>query len=70
MPPNQDWVSVEDRLPPKPQRYQEFIVCCGDAVTCAWLDDDKGEWYWVTDPERLFEDVTHWMPLPERPDAV
>ncbi len=62
------WISVEDRMPGEPAKFQEYLVCCGKAVTCAWLDQDADQWYWVTDPERVLDSVTHWMPMPEPPN--
>ena len=71
------WVSVDDRLPEYGRWYlittthqgfneristMAFLDSCGDEVI--WLshndkEDDFSEW----------ENVTHWMPLPEAPEV-
>ena len=69
-PPN-EWVSVEDRLPPDMgdvlvaafwhERWQTMI---------GWHSDSrKGSWrVYTSHGEVVPGGVTHWMPLPEPPD--
>ena len=64
------WISVEERLPP-PETERYLVACvCSDGDRCvrtsiwAWDDiDEKGDWI-------NWDVVTHWMPLPEPPEAV
>ena len=57
----QEWISVEERLPEKNVRVLVYIKS-SRSYTRFDTDrlDDRG---WV----RWFNDVTHWMPLPEAP---
>ena len=66
-----EWVSVNDRLPeiPKPNEgYYCFLVTDGILIHMAyytedgWLFADSGQM-----KEKMFYEVTHWMPLPEPP---
>ena len=55
----QEWISVDDRLPEQ-----------GEEAICIAADGDMmigkyTEWGWMF--PCYFEDLTHWMPLPELP---
>ena len=55
----QEWISVNDRLPEQ-----------GEEAICIAADGDMmigkyTEWGWMF--PCYFEDLTHWMPLPEPP---
>ena len=55
----QEWISVEDRLPEQ-----------GEEAICIAADGDMmigkyTEWGWMF--PCYFEELTHWMPLPEPP---
>ena len=55
----QEWISVDDRLPEQ-----------GEEAICIAADGDMmigkyTEWGWMF--PCYFEDLTHWMPLPEPP---
>ena len=56
-----EWISVEDRLPEKNVRVLVYIKS-SRSYTRFDTDrlDDRGFVRW-------FNDVTHWMPLPEAP---
>lgn len=66
------WISVEERLPPK---YSDVLIFSKrDRVISALYDDCNGFFnIFIEDYdgspryERHYEDVTHWMPLPEAP---
>ena len=73
--PKQEWISVKDRLP---EFGKKVLVCDVDAepdiandihMFCLWHDEDGHYWTdgdeWVID----FENVSHWMPLPEPPET-
>ena len=51
-----EWISVEDRLPED-----------GKVITFS-----PPNWYRIVDGGfvRLIKDATHWMPLPEPPEAL
>jgi hypothetical protein len=73
-----EWISVEDRLPAEfdtilfVANEGKSIVCCGEYVRGAhdfdhiWLDRLRADAY--CDPAEAYN-VTHWMPLPEPPNA-
>ena len=55
----QEWISVKDRLPEQ-----------GEEAICIAADGDMmigkyTEWGWMF--PCYFEDLTHWMPIPEPP---
>jgi len=58
-----DWISVEDRLPPKTDGYRNYIVYDGHVFQCHWMNG----WHQRMDgcSERH---PTHWIPLPETPN--
>ena len=62
-----EWISVDDRLP----RTNESVIGCrkGKYVSNVFLNLE-GEWLqdgWGPMKKTVFDDVTHWMPLPEPP---
>lgn len=59
-----EWISVDDRLPPRGERV---LATTGGGVFVVWTDNDD-EWYiGGIRFEQFFGFVTHWMPLPEAP---
>lgn len=55
---NNEWISVEDRLP---QKHDEVLVFCDGARQLDFICS-SGRWY-----DHDHKKVTHWMPLPEAP---
>lgn len=62
-----EWISVKDKLP---EEFEEVLTFgSGEYEVLSFLDtkaigkcwEDKGGWW------RPFDEVTHWMPLPEPP---
>jgi len=59
------WVSVEDELPPKKERYSKYVIMrnrigghyigCYDFEEKLWIDGKL---------EIIYMDITHWMPIP------
>lgn len=72
-----EWISVKDRLP-------DFLtkVLCLDAkgeiviaklATINASEDSNGkkinhEWFERVSYQEYYENITHWMPLPEKPE--
>ena len=76
--PQNEWVSVKERLP---EKRGEYIVCACDegepideriwgdtVVICADYYDGTFTWYEGTTEYDVSDIVTRWMPLPEPPD--
>jgi len=65
-----DWISIKDRLP---ELHQYVLTWTTDAddnyiVSMAvWNGDRKGGRF-IADNGYRDTDVTHWMPLPEKPN--
>jgi hypothetical protein len=68
-----EWISVEDRLPPKHKADKEWSV----PVLVYYYD--KQDWMyvsainfkdklWYGDNSGANSNITHWMPLPESPN--
>lgn len=59
------WVSVEDALPPKKERYSKYVIMrnrigghyigCYDFEEKLWIDGNL---------EMIYMDITHWMTIP------
>ena len=58
----EQWISVEDRLPDK-QPCEYLVVNANNVETAICLDNR-----WIT-PRRVTK-ITHWMPLPEPPEVM
>lgn len=61
----QQWISVEEMLPPEPMEYIAVIKGGGNATTLLfdgvlWFEEDPEGW-------RTYYAVSHWMPLPLPP---
>ena len=65
--PQNEWVSVEDRLPAS---GQNVIATNGSDVGEAWYASLSRSWYRYNGLEwnRICREVTHWMPLPAPPE--
>ena len=60
------WINVDDRLPDKPCNYLVHVPPCYTNVVF------YNGYDWVIDEEEYCFDaheITHWMPLPEPPNA-
>ena len=55
----QEWISVNDRLP---EQWEEAICIAADGDM---MIGKYTEWGWMF--PCYFEDLTHWMPIPEPP---
>ena len=60
--PQNEWVSVEERLPEEKQRV--IVRCERVGTSVGWILWGR----WMTDIGPHAGDVTHWMPLPAPPD--
>ena len=68
--PEQEWISVEERLPEAAGDYMvAYHPCHWDDVhydrTLVGMDNFRGKAKWS---RCKFQRVTHWMPLPEPPE--
>ena len=61
-PPN-EWVSVEERLPPKKQNVLAYSLS-GGVAEADYADGVWMQYRWSA----VMDDVTHWRPLPAPPD--
>lgn len=55
-----DWISVKDRLP---EQYTDVIVFTKSGTITVDYVDENGDFYYYG------EYVTHWMPLPQKPES-
>jgi hypothetical protein len=67
------WISVNDRLPVRTcegHKAQRFLVCMDGRIMdiMIYMYDEK---YWTDDgqPHVHNSRITHWMPIPEPPEA-
>lgn len=62
------WISVKDQLPEK--EVYVLVITKEKAYAIAFLSQFNGKKEWsIFDTHWIdFEDVTHWMPLPEKPE--
>jgi hypothetical protein len=56
------WISVEDRLP---EKLESFLIYDGTVIAWAFLNSDSR--YVDMAKCDFYNNVTHWMPLPEPP---
>ena len=68
------WISVKDKLP----GFNQSVLSCDGFETCVaeYLESCKNEYgvffeegFWINGAASIFENVTHWMPLPEAIEA-
>lgn len=67
-----EWISVNDKLPDGAQRVLVNTKSCGRVVAglTGYYSGNKFIprcWGCINDIDFYFDDVTHWMPLPEPP---
>ena len=69
-----EWISVKDKLP----GFNQSVLSCDGFETCVaeYLEPCKNEYgvffeegFWINGAASIFENVTHWMPLPEAIEA-
>lgn len=65
-----EWISVKDKLP----GFNQSVLCCDGFETCVaeYLESCKNDYgvffeegFWINGAASIFENVTHWMPLPK-----
>lgn len=70
VPDEPQWIPCSERMP---EPLRDVIICTAiKTVTVAWINGN--EWYFADTgnghiEQWGFDDVTHWMPLPEPPEA-
>lgn len=60
------WNNVKDRLPKGTLSYDVLVYTTAGEKYLAVYDYIDEAWYY-NDGEQIFDDVTHWQPLPEPP---
>ena len=73
-----DWISVSDKLPKTKRRWYLIAAKDGDGnkiTTMAFLDVAGDDVLWLTHNDKdaaydEWDNVTHWMPLPEPPKPL
>lgn len=67
----QEWIPVSERLPEEAGEYNVMIKGA-EIATSLWYSRLSNGWYNFDDDyyEETYDDVTHWMPLPEAPKEV
>lgn len=70
------WISVKDRLPEDDEKYLIYPPMWGNYVVEFWPYDDhngikKNSFYLESEYNEItnLENVTHWMPLPDKPQG-
>ena len=74
------WISVKERLPDKEEKYHLCYAKGGYHCICLWTNDIFGlrsvyinhykpgsKWGWSMHTKPKYDEITHWMPLPEPP---
>lgn len=66
-----DWISVNDRLPPKesPDYSVDVIVTDGKHTSIGYYIYRTGNWIQYYD-DFPFRDISHWSPIPKLPEEV
>jgi hypothetical protein len=64
-----EWISVKDRLP---DYVQQVLVYRTECFVCEVMEYRNGSWNiwngeYFDSFNSEFNDITHWMPLPEPP---
>ena len=61
------WIKCKERLPP----YRKEVLLYSGSVYMGYRHhtDESGEWWQLSSrTDKQWSDITHWMPLPEKPD--
>jgi hypothetical protein len=63
-----EWISVKDRLP---EKYFDVLVYteCGNMSMAAAVETGDEGIKWEDGYGYLGDDVTYWMPLPQKPES-
>lgn len=64
------WIPVGERLPEVGVRVWGWSPGGSDAFKCFARANGDGMIRWVSDPGRWALKITHWLPLPEPPEAA
>lgn len=60
------WIKCTDRLPP----YAKTVLTFSGSIYQGWRHhtDQDGEWWRILNrTDKEWNDITHWMPMPENP---
>ncbi len=59
-----EWISVKDRLP---DEKADVVVVIQNGYGYWFRVAYREQSWWVSSGRRIYDSVTHWMPLPEPP---
>jgi hypothetical protein len=62
-----EWIDVKDRLPDDCSQDVLVVNSLGYMETSTWTDNPVGGGWCVLCRDKVFGEVTHWMPLPPPP---
>tara|TARA_R100000951_G_scaffold88912_1_gene77047 strand:- start:324 stop:560 length:237 start_codon:yes stop_codon:yes gene_type:complete len=65
-----EWISVDDRLPEIKRDWETFIVANSGDVFVGYWNRRSGKFLDEPYGMEMSGSATHWMPLPDAPDAV
>ena len=76
-----EWINVKDRLPETEEYYSDYSgKCIGEYSEYVLVNNEKygrmkglfdKEHGWMKNHSAKFvDDITHWMPFPDKPKAI
>lgn len=62
-----EWIKCSERMP---DYFVDVLITDGEHVELNWWDGVEWDcWAERNSDMRTYDDVTHWMPLPEPPEV-
>lgn len=65
-----EWISVKDRLPDGQEEVLVYMPMYGSTMQVKFLTDvdpERKTWFCAHWTTNNFDEITHWMPLPQPP---
>lgn len=64
------WIKCSEQMP---EETDDIIVACSDGIVMSGISYSRRKGFYIAalgyDSDEPVTDVTHWMPLPEPPEA-